>query len=128
MHIVFGGKYNGKKKYTINEFAPTVFLHQSLHSVDCSQETICISDFPSIVKEHLALNEDAAAMAIYSEILRLAEKNVVICVCDDITRGIVPLETEQRKIRDTLGRLYQMLFSDAESVTQIWFGLEERLK
>lgn len=128
MHIVFGGKYNGKKKYTIKEYAPTVFLHQSLHTVDCLQETICISGFPNIVKEHLTLDEVAAAKAIYSEILRLAEKNVVICVCDDITRGIVPLEAEQRKIRDTLGRLYQMLFSQAESVTQIWFGLEERIK
>ena len=32
------------------------------------------------------------------------------------------------KLRDTCGRLYQRLLAEADEVTQIWYGIPEKLK
>ena len=38
----------------------------------------------------------------------------VIVIATEIGRGIVPMEASMRKLRDDVGRFYQLLFTKAE--------------
>ncbi len=52
----------------------------------------------------------------------------IIIIGTDITKGIVPLEKENRTWRDAVGWAYQDLAALAERVDVIWYGLNQRLK
>ena len=51
-----------------------------------------------------------------------------ILICQDIFCGVVPLGADMRAWRDMTGRLCAYLSSEAESVTRMFCGLEQRLK
>ena len=52
----------------------------------------------------------------------------VIVIATEIGRGIVPMEASMRKLRDDVGRFYQLLFTKANSVTRIWYGISQTIK
>ena len=54
-------------------------------------------------------------------------KNSII-ICQDIFCGVVPMGAENRKWRQETGRLCQYLSKEAEIVTRIFCGLEQKLK
>ena len=67
--------------------------------------------------------EDAIARVIKS-----VENRDAILILTDIGRGIVPVDVEQRKLRDICGRLYQRLLAEADEVTRIWYGIAQNIK
>ena len=56
------------------------------------------------------------------------EQVEVLVIATEIGRGIVPMEASMRKLRDDVGRFYQQLFTKAESVTRIWYGISQTIK
>ena len=128
MHIVFGGLFNGKRAYVKKEYNPNCNVTHDIENVRVSHKTVSIENFPQIIKPYIHLDEVEACEKIMAEILRIAELNEVVCVCDDVSRGVVPIDKALRKQRDILGRLYQQLFSQAKTITRIWYGIPEKLK
>lgn len=55
------------------------------------------------------------------------ERNVILIGCD-IGGGIVPMESEKRMWRDTVGWCYQDTASLADQVDEIWCGIAQTLK
>ena len=53
---------------------------------------------------------------------------MVILIGSDITKGIVPIEAENRVWRDVTGRVYQDTVSICNRVDLIWYGINKRLK
>lgn len=51
-----------------------------------------------------------------------------ILICRDIFCGVVPMDTDQREWRQATGRLCQYLSKEADQVSRIFCGLEQRLK
>jgi adenosyl cobinamide kinase/adenosyl cobinamide phosphate guanylyltransferase len=51
-----------------------------------------------------------------------------VLICMDIFCGVVPLGADMRAWRDMTGRLCAYLSSEADSVTRMFCGLEQRLK
>ena len=51
-----------------------------------------------------------------------------VLICADITCGVVPVSAEHRTWREAVGRLSRYLSSEAESVSRVICGLEQRLK
>ena len=49
-------------------------------------------------------------------------------IATEIGRGIVPMDANMRKLRDDVGRFYQQLFSTADRVTRIWYGISQTIK
>ncbi|WP_236610139.1 bifunctional adenosylcobinamide kinase/adenosylcobinamide-phosphate guanylyltransferase [Planococcus halocryophilus] len=45
-----------------------------------------------------------------------------------MNRGIVPTERIERELRDLVGRLYQLLFTEAQQITRIWYGIPQTIK
>ena len=51
-----------------------------------------------------------------------------ILICQDIFCGVVPMKAENRAWRQATGRLCQYLSGEADQVSRIFCGLEQRLK
>lgn len=56
------------------------------------------------------------------------EKRKVIFIGTDITKGIVPINSEDRIWRDVSGRVFQDTAAQCEHVEWIWYGMNSRLK
>ncbi len=125
MHIIIGGAYNGKTNYIENLLQGQPYeIYAGTIPATSDAAIIVIKDFENMIVP--GADELAAAQEIFTRILNLDA--TVYCVCTDIGRGIVPMDKEERFLRDALGRLYQLLMQEAETVTRIWYGLAERLK
>ncbi|MFJ7726482.1 bifunctional adenosylcobinamide kinase/adenosylcobinamide-phosphate guanylyltransferase [Neobacillus sp. NPDC097160] len=56
-----------------------------------------------------------------------AERKFIV-IGTDITKGIVPLEEENRVWRDVTGWAYQDLAAKSDKVDVIWYGLNQTIK
>jgi adenosylcobinamide kinase / adenosylcobinamide-phosphate guanylyltransferase len=52
----------------------------------------------------------------------------LVIIGTDITKGIVPVEIENRVWRDVTGWAYQDLAAKADKVDVIWYGLNQTIK
>ncbi len=131
MHVIIGGAYNGKRKYVLEQLGnvPYTIYEGELPAKTLSKEEyVIISDFEKLVLSYRHLDELELAETIVQQLKQLQQKTNVICICRDIGRGIVPIEKDQRFIRDACGRVYQRLFIEADTVTRIWYGIPEIIK
>jgi adenosylcobinamide kinase/adenosylcobinamide-phosphate guanylyltransferase len=55
-------------------------------------------------------------------------KNKVILIMLEVGRGIVPINEEERKVRDIAGWLLQDAATQADEVVYVWHGLTQTLK
>nr|WP_255723436.1 bifunctional adenosylcobinamide kinase/adenosylcobinamide-phosphate guanylyltransferase [Sporosarcina sp. ACRSL] len=101
------------------------------HWVDCSASNVEIPSDGKVVidriEQWLAQTEMTESEAVEFIVKAIEEKDVIF-ILTDIGRGIVPMDAEQRALRDACGRLYQRLIAQADEVTRIWYGLAQTLK
>ncbi|MGM9951695.1 MAG: bifunctional adenosylcobinamide kinase/adenosylcobinamide-phosphate guanylyltransferase [Lysinibacillus sp.] len=131
MHVIIGGAYNGKRKYAIEQLGnrPYEIYEGEIPAGPFSkQEHIIITDFEKLVLSYRNHDELEIAEMIVRSLKQLHRQTNVICICNDVGRGIVPIEKEQRFIRDACGRVYQRLFEEADAVTRVWYGIPEVIK
>ncbi len=126
MHIIIGGAHNGKRAYV-----KTLLEKQQKNSVQwCEGEIPSIGSEPLVLAgiekwlEQCGLSEEEAI----NHVMKSIENRDVILILTDIGRGIVPMDAGQRELRDVCGRLYQRLFSEADEITRIWYGIAKTLK
>ncbi len=134
MHVYIGGAHNGKRNYVNN-----VLTEQGEHNVHWiegnemgdihpvnsnSIRTVVIAGVEKWLAE-TDLSEEAAIDYVMNCI---SKDRQTLFILTDIGRGIVPMDAEQRKLRDACGRLYQRLMAEADEVTRIWYGLAKTLK
>ncbi|GAM12206.1 hypothetical protein SAMD00020551_0337 [Mesobacillus selenatarsenatis SF-1] len=56
-----------------------------------------------------------------------SQRKVILIGCD-ISKGIVPMVSEDRRWRDITGWIYQDIMSVAERADVIWYGISQKLK
>ena len=120
MILIIGGAYQGKL-----DFAKEIF------SITDSDVYTCVNgevDFSKRciykIEEFTTHNEDPIG---YFEAHR-EEWQDSILIMQDIFCGVVPMGTENRAWRQRTGRLAQYLSKEANQVSRIFCGLEQRLK
>lgn len=126
MHIFIGGAHNGKRAYV-----KKLLKEQGKSNVQWiegmppqhGENPLVIAGIESWLAE-TELSEDA----LFPYLMESFTNREVILILTDIGRGIVPVEHEQRHLRDVCGRLYQRLFSEANEVTRIWYGIAQIVK
>lgn len=128
MHIIIGGAYNGKRNYVTTmlagreaEWFEGVIPSDRQH-LDTDQVMVVAG-----IEKWLAETKLSETDAIDHVLSAVAGRDVIV-VLTDIGRGIVPIDAQQRKLRDACGRLYQRLIAEADEVTRIWYGLTQTLK
>ena len=135
MYVILGGAHNGKRKYVEKLIAqlPAKELivcegHLPKLANIKENERYIISNFEQMILPYLHEPEEKAAQQIFNQIIQIAERAELFCVCTDTSRGVVPLKKEARQLRDTCGRLYQKLCNDAQTVVRVWYGIPQILK
>ncbi|KIL44027.1 hypothetical protein KP77_29760 [Jeotgalibacillus alimentarius] len=136
MHFIIGGAFNGKRKWVEEELKPSsrVEISKPGQPVPEEADTILFTRLEEWILLQYGQDEDDLVLKWKQEIKRLLEwENVaavrrVIIIGTDQSKGIVPLEKEQRFTRDVLGWCHQHTASKADRVTRIWYGLSEELK
>lgn len=126
MHVIIGGAHNGKRDFVkrLLEDVQYQWVHFSADDLEITSGNKVVIDR---IEHWLAQTELPEADAV-EFILKMVEGKDVIFILTDIGRGIVPMDAEQRKLRDACGRLYQQLIAHADEVTRIWYGLAQTLK
>lgn len=120
MILIIGGAYQGKLDFVKNTFGIT---EDDIHictsrDIDFSKRciyrieefTFCQHDPISYFKANKNLWQDS------------------ILICQDIFCGVVPMGAENRVWRQETARLCQYLAAEANQVSRIFCGLEQRLK
>ncbi|WP_255485226.1 bifunctional adenosylcobinamide kinase/adenosylcobinamide-phosphate guanylyltransferase [Sporosarcina sp. BP05] len=134
MHVYIGGAHNGKRDYVKKMLAEqgkenvqwiegNRLGDSPLVSTEAIQTTVIAG-----VEKWLAetnLSEQAAIDYVMNCIVKGRH---TVFILTDIGRGIVPMDADQRKLRDACGRLYHRLMAEADEVTRIWYGLAKTLK
>lgn len=135
MYVILGGAHNGKRKYAEKLIAQLpekelIVCEGKLPRMEDVKENrrYLISNFEQIILPHLHEPEENAAQQIFGQITQINAHAEVFCICTDTSRGVVPLEKEARQLRDTCGRLYQKLCTEAQTVIRVWYGIPQILK
>lgn len=135
MYVILGGAHNGKRKYAEKLIAllpekALIICEGHLPKAENIKENerYIISNFEQIILPYLHEPEEKAAQQIFEQMIQIANRAELFCICTDTSRGVVPLEKEARQLRDTCGRLYQKLCNEAQTVIRVWYGIPQILK
>ena len=126
MHIVLGGAHNGKRAlvrdYLARNGLTSTWLSDCIENWNQDTDVLVIDSIPQAL---FPLTREERIKWLDHYILR---EILVIWIIEDVARGIVPMEKQQRIYRDESGRITQLLVEKATSVTQVWYGLVETRK
>ena len=124
MIFVFGGAYQGK-----SGFAKETFSLSQQDIFTCDGEYIdfskkCIDSIERFTLYCAGRGLDPVAVFAAN---RASWENSIL-ICRDISCGVVPIEAQDRLWQRLNGRLCQYLSGQADRVSRIFCGLEQRLK
>lgn len=109
MILIIGGANQGKTEYAKKNYS----------------EYVIVDSHHLIVRKQLEENKNPQ-----EEILReikVASENTVF-ISDEVGYGIVPMDSFERKYRDEVGRVNQILAKNAEHVIRIVAGFAQTIK
>ena len=124
MILIIGGAYQGKLDFAKEAFGITdedVFVCKD-SEIDFSKRCVY-----ALEKFTLACVREGIDPASYLQEHREAWDDSIF-ICQDFFCGVVPMEAEARAWRQITGRLAQYLSQEADRVSRIFCGLEQRLK
>ncbi len=124
MILIIGGAYQGKLDFAKEAFGITdedVFVCKD-SEIDFSKRCVY-----ALEKFTLACVREGKDPASYLQEHREAWDDSIF-ICQDFFCGVVPMEAEARAWRQITGRLAQYLSQEADRVSRIFCGLEQRLK
>lgn len=111
-----GGKSQGKREYMIKKY-------------NIGEDVIC--DGKSCTPQEL---EEAAFIDELHEFIRRFPqweptfRRDAVIICDEVGNGIVPVDREERRWRDAVGRIGCRISAEADTVTRLVFGIPVALK
>lgn len=124
MKLIIGGAYQGKR-----EFAVSAFNLKDTEIYTCTGEDVDFSArcIDKIEEFTLACVKAGREPVDVFKANREAWQDSIL-ICQDIFCGVVPMDAQLREWRQATGRLCQYLSKEAQQVSRIFCGLEQRLK
>lgn len=124
MVLIIGGAHQGKLDY-----AKETFGLSEAEIFSCGGSTVdfscrCIYGIEDFTFACVA--EEIDPIAYFRD--HRGEWENSILICRDIFCGVVPMGADLRRWRQQTGRLCRYLSAEAEQVSRIFCGLEQRLK
>ena len=124
MTLIIGGAYQGKLAFARETFSlaeEDVFTCSGTE-IDFSKP--CINALEEFTLA--CIRQGADPVAFLRE--HRAQWEHTVFICQDLFCGVVPIDTELRTWRHTTGLVCQYLSREADRVSRIFCGLEQRLK
>lgn len=124
MILIIGGAYQGKLDY-----ARTAFALQENEIFTCSGTKVDFSKrCLNALEEFTWACAEAGTDPVEDFRANWEKWKDSILICRDLFCGVVPMDPRERQWRQDTGRLCQYLAGEAEQVSRIFCGLEQRLK
>ena len=124
MILIIGGAYQGKLDYAKSTFGLTSQEVYTCSGTEIDFSKPCVNALEEFCYACIAQELDPIA---YFEAHREAWQDSIL-ICNDLSSGVVPMDPVQRQWRHVTGRLCQYLAGQAQQVSRIFCGLEQRLK
>lgn len=130
MHVFIGGAYNGKTDYVMDLYKQrqVTLVDGDLPEMAPPCEVLVIKNLENWLVTQNLEDDTLVVQAVLAILRRLEQQCTLALIVNDMGRGVVPIDKQARLLRDTCGRLYQALFTEAEQVVRIWYGIAEQLK
>ncbi len=125
MNLIIGGAYQGKLNYAVKEFSLSdgqIFYCKD--DLNINFNFICINHIENFVL--YCIRNNLNALETFRDNKSLWQNSILIA--NDIFCGVVPISAEARAWREATGHLLAYLSQEAETVTRIFYGLEQKLK
>ncbi len=126
MHLILGSAYQGKLRYlreTLNVPEKEI-VYCDENSSELNLDGRAVTGLHLWVKA--VLKEGGSPETELAQKLdRLAG---MILLCDELGGGIVPLTREDRRWRESTGKVLQLLAAHAQEVTEVLAGIPRRLR
>lgn len=124
MILIIGGAYQGKLEYAMRQYGLEKEDVYTCTGAEVDFSARCIHGLEAFTEACVRQGTDAV---VFFEEQKDAWKESIL-ICRDISGGVVPIEAELRAWRQMNGRLCQYLAANAENVSRIYCGLEQKLK
>lgn len=122
MNLIYGGAYQGKLDYAKAEFniedKDVFYCKAELAEIDLTKKVIY--GFHNYVAACVKSGIEAADI--------VGELKDKIVICNDVSCGIVPMDKDERAMREMVGRALMKIANESESVVRIFCGLPQHLK
>jgi adenosylcobinamide kinase/adenosylcobinamide-phosphate guanylyltransferase len=144
VHFIIGGAFNGKRAWVKNTFKVKAQDHWlsaydnnplPINIMEIDKDVIILEGVEIWVKNLTAKYDADKCREIWNKCLenwltweKETVKRKLIVIGTDITKGIVPLEAENRQWRDVTGWAFQDISARSEKVDVIWYGLNQTIK
>lgn len=134
--LVLGGAFQGKGDFVQQEYhikkQDMITSLESLKSCILSEENrnpMVINGFHAIIGEVVKKQEDMNFFTQWiSQEQGSFQKGSWIIISDEIGCGIVPVEMEERQIREETGRMLCRISSQADKVFRVMCGIPTQIK
>jgi len=124
MILVIGGAYQGKLDYILENYPGKTVFQCDAQNPDIDLSAGILNSLHLMVLGQIRANIDT--MAYLQE--RLSELKNKVVICDDISCGVVPVDPETRRWRETTGRCLALLSKNADEVVRVFCGIGSRIK
>ncbi|TDL74418.1 hypothetical protein E2R56_09565 [Rhodococcus qingshengii] len=142
MHFITGGSFNGKRAWVKKTYGLTgiwISAYQDAPMTEDFNHTksdlLVLEGIEIWIKELTKTYDSYRSREIWIQIInnwfsweKAVPQRKLVVIGTDITKGIVPIERENRLWRDVTGWAYQDLSAMADKVDVIWYGLNQTIK
>lgn len=126
MILIYAGAYQGKLDFARKSFGikeeDICYCNSNMESIDFGKKVIYGLEKFIYGYEKRGQSADEYIRA------QLPLMNDKIIICEDISRGLVPMDKLERAWRETNGRVVNAVAAEADEVYTVFCGIESRIK
>ena len=124
MILVIGGAYQGKLDYAMEKYPGKSIFQCEIDNPLLDLTADVINSLHLLVLAQIRDGKDPPEYLL-GLLPQLKDKTLI---CDDISCGVVPIDPEMRRWRESVGRCLALLSKNADEVVRVFCGIGSRLK
>ena len=124
MILVIGGAYQGKLDFVLENHPGKTVFECNLDTTEIDMSADIINALHMMILAQIRIETDPL---IYLQ-ERLEALSSKIMICDDISCGVVPIDSETRHWREITGRCMALLAKNADEVFRVFCGIGSKIK
>ena len=124
MILVIGGAYQGKWDYVAENYPGKTVFQCCIENPDMDLTADIINALHLMILAQIRAEIDTLKY-LREKLPKLKGK---IVICDDISCGVVPTDSEARLWRETMGRSLSLISKNADEVIRVFCSIGSRIK
>ena len=124
MTLVIGGAYQGKLDYVLENNPGKTVFHCDAENPKMDLSMDIINSMHLMILAQIRAEIDTMVY-LHEKLPELKNKTLI---SDDISCGIVPIDSEMRKWREVTGRSLALLSKNSDGIIRVFCGIESRIK